>query len=144
PRRDYLGAARAHAASPARPGRTEDPDPLTQPIFDTHLHIIDPAHPLGENNGFMPDPFTVADDQGRVAGPGVAGGVGRPATTTSSAWRGGWMTWPAGTPSVTRRRSFRRSWLWIRQPSESAPVRPPRGRAARSTTTILPSSERRS
>lgn len=35
-------------------------------VFDSHLHIIDPTHPLIENNGFMPDPFTVADYQGRI------------------------------------------------------------------------------
>lgn len=35
-------------------------------VFDTHLHIIDPAHPLQENNGYMPEPFTVADYQERI------------------------------------------------------------------------------
>ncbi|KAB1642713.1 amidohydrolase family protein [Gulosibacter chungangensis] len=48
---------------------------MTQRIFDTHLHIIDPAHPLVENNGFMPAPFTVADYQSRIKGLGVAGGA---------------------------------------------------------------------
>ncbi|MBR7503743.1 hypothetical protein KCW65_27045, partial [Mycobacterium tuberculosis] len=28
---------------------------------------IDPAHPLVENDGFLPDPFTVADYRARVA-----------------------------------------------------------------------------
>jgi predicted TIM-barrel fold metal-dependent hydrolase len=45
------------------------------PIFDSHLHIIDPSHPLVENNGFMPDPFTVADYQARIDGLGIAGGA---------------------------------------------------------------------
>ena len=48
---------------------------MTQPVFDTHLHIIDPAHPLVENNGYLPDPFTVTDYQTRVQGLGVAGGA---------------------------------------------------------------------
>ena len=48
---------------------------MTQPVFDTHLHIIDPEYPLVENNGFMPDPFTVEDYQERIAGLGIAGGA---------------------------------------------------------------------
>lgn len=49
-------------------------------IFDAHLHIIDPSHPLVENDGFMPRPFTVADYRDCVsslAGAGfpVAGGA---------------------------------------------------------------------
>lgn len=46
-----------------------------QRLFDAHLHIIDPAHPLVENNGFLPGPFTVADYRARVEGLGVAGGA---------------------------------------------------------------------
>lgn len=46
-----------------------------QPIFDTHLHIIDPAHPLVENNGYLPAPFTVDDYQKRIDGLGIAGGA---------------------------------------------------------------------
>lgn len=30
-------------------------------MFDSHFHIIDPAFPLVENNGFLPEPFTVSD-----------------------------------------------------------------------------------
>lgn len=48
---------------------------MTQRVFDAHLHIIDPAHPLVENNGYLPDPFTVADYAERVEGLGVAGGA---------------------------------------------------------------------
>ncbi|GAA1628288.1 amidohydrolase family protein [Brevibacterium sanguinis] len=40
----------------------------TQRVFDAHFHIIDPAHPLVENNGYLPDPFTVADYVARVGG----------------------------------------------------------------------------
>lgn len=32
--------------------------------FDAHFHIIDPAHPNQENNGFTPEPFVVADYHG--------------------------------------------------------------------------------
>ena len=45
------------------------------PVFDSHLHIIDPAHPLVENNGFVPEPFTVADYLERTRGLGIAGGA---------------------------------------------------------------------
>ncbi len=45
------------------------------PVFDSHLHIIDPAHPLVENNGFMPEPFTVADYLERTRGLGITGGA---------------------------------------------------------------------
>ncbi len=30
-------------------------------FFDSHLHIIDPAFPLMENNGYLPEPFLVRD-----------------------------------------------------------------------------------
>lgn len=48
---------------------------MTQPVFDAHLHIIDPVHPLIENNGFMPDPFTVDDYRCRIRGLDIAGGA---------------------------------------------------------------------
>lgn len=48
---------------------------MTQPVFDSHLHIIDPGHPLVENNGFMPEPFTVSDYRERIEGLGIAGGA---------------------------------------------------------------------
>lgn len=51
---------------------------MTQPLFDAHLHIIDPAHPLVENNGYLPAPFTVADYRHRtrnLGGFGVRGGA---------------------------------------------------------------------
>lgn len=51
-----------------------------QRAFDAHLHIIDPDHPLIENNGYLPDPFTVADYRSRLqslaeVGVEVAGGA---------------------------------------------------------------------
>lgn len=44
-------------------------------VFDAHLHIIDPAYPLVENDGFLPDPFTVDDYVHAVSGLGIAGGA---------------------------------------------------------------------
>ncbi|WP_209324953.1 amidohydrolase family protein [Brevibacterium renqingii] len=51
-----------------------------QRAFDAHLHIIDPGHPLIENNGFLPEPFTVADYRARLrslpeVGVEIAGGA---------------------------------------------------------------------
>ena len=52
------------------------PSPEISPdIFDAHLHIIDPQHPLIENNGFLPAPFTVEDYLSRINGLGIAGGA---------------------------------------------------------------------
>ena len=44
-------------------------------LFDAHLHIIDHAHPLVENNGYLPEPFTVDDYRARTAGLDVRGGA---------------------------------------------------------------------
>lgn len=44
-------------------------------LFDSHFHIIDPNHPLIENNGYLPEPFTVNDYTTRVEGLNVAGGA---------------------------------------------------------------------
>jgi predicted TIM-barrel fold metal-dependent hydrolase len=48
---------------------------LGVPIFDAHLHIIDPRFPLVPNQGFLPQPFTVADYRDRIAELDVAGGA---------------------------------------------------------------------
>ena len=34
-------------------------------LFDTHLHIIDPAHPLVENNGYLRDALVALNQGGR-------------------------------------------------------------------------------
>ncbi len=44
-------------------------------LFDAHLHIIDPRFPLIENQGFLPDAFTVADYRQSVKQLNVAGGA---------------------------------------------------------------------
>lgn len=49
--------------------------PAPARIFDAHLHIVDPAHPLVANDGFTPDPFTVTDYRDRIDGLGIAGGA---------------------------------------------------------------------
>ncbi|WP_232787315.1 amidohydrolase family protein [Spongiibacter nanhainus] len=48
---------------------------MDQMIFDSHLHIIDPAFPLVANEGYMPPAFTVDDYVGCTAELGVAGGA---------------------------------------------------------------------
>jgi len=43
--------------------------------FDAHFHIIDPAFPLIENQGFLPEPYRVADYRAETADLGIAGGA---------------------------------------------------------------------
>ncbi len=44
-------------------------------FFDSHFHIIDPAFPLVENQGFLPDFYTVADYRQRLSAYQLAGGA---------------------------------------------------------------------
>jgi predicted TIM-barrel fold metal-dependent hydrolase len=44
-------------------------------VFDAHLHIIDPRFPLVANQGYLPEPFTVADYRRRTAALPIAGGA---------------------------------------------------------------------
>lgn len=48
---------------------------MKQPIFDAHMHLVDPAFPLVENEGYLPDPFTVADYRKRTDELHIAGGA---------------------------------------------------------------------
>jgi len=48
---------------------------MLSPLFDSHLHIIDPRHPLVPNRGFIPPPFSVDDYVQRVKGLNVIGGA---------------------------------------------------------------------
>lgn len=50
--------------------------PAPSAIFDAHLHIIDPKHPLLANNGYLPDPFTVEDYLSRIGGLDTGDGLG--------------------------------------------------------------------
>lgn len=45
------------------------------PVFDAHLHIIDPRFPLQPNAGFLPAPFRVAEYLARAVSLGIAGGA---------------------------------------------------------------------
>jgi predicted TIM-barrel fold metal-dependent hydrolase len=45
------------------------------PLFDAHLHIIDPRFPLVANNGYVPGPFPVSAYRERSAELGVVGGA---------------------------------------------------------------------
>lgn len=44
-------------------------------LFDAHFHVIDPAHPLIPNEGFLPEPFTVTDYRQRVEPYHITGGA---------------------------------------------------------------------
>jgi predicted TIM-barrel fold metal-dependent hydrolase len=44
-------------------------------VFDAHLHIIDPRFPLVPNQGYVPDPFTVADYRAATAAIDLVGGA---------------------------------------------------------------------
>ncbi|WP_220181952.1 amidohydrolase [Rhodococcus sp. AG1013] len=45
------------------------------PLFDAPFHVIDSRFPLFENNGFIPEVFTVAQYRDRTAGLPVVGGA---------------------------------------------------------------------
>jgi predicted TIM-barrel fold metal-dependent hydrolase len=66
--------------SVSTPGR--DPAPHSAPthlpdvpLFDAHVHVIDPRFPLVPNRGFLPDPYTVADYRRSMAHHQVCGGA---------------------------------------------------------------------
>lgn len=44
-------------------------------VFDAHLHIIDPAYPLWENNGYLPDAFPVSQYLQRVRSLNICSGA---------------------------------------------------------------------
>lgn len=50
-------------------------EPASIPIFDAHLHIIDRRFPLIENQGYLPDEFTVADYRARMRQYSLIGGA---------------------------------------------------------------------
>ncbi|GLV55184.1 2-pyrone-4,6-dicarboxylate hydrolase [Dictyobacter sp. S3.2.2.5] len=45
------------------------------PIFDSHMHIIDPRFPLVANQGYLPETFTVEDYRARTAQFPIIGGA---------------------------------------------------------------------
>lgn len=48
-----------------------------QKIFDSHFHIIDPKFKLIENNGFVPEYYTVDDYNKELAELGLVAASGR-------------------------------------------------------------------
>lgn len=44
-------------------------------LFDSHFHIIDPRFPLAPNQGYLPEPFAVADYLERTKAYDLAGGA---------------------------------------------------------------------
>jgi len=49
--------------------------PTRTALFDAHLHIIDPWFPLVANQGYVPEPFTVADYLDRIRDYRLVGGA---------------------------------------------------------------------
>ena len=45
------------------------------PMFDSHLHIIDPRFPLTPNNGYLPEPFSCDDYMARMSAYQLCGGA---------------------------------------------------------------------
>ncbi|MDZ7736754.1 MAG: amidohydrolase family protein [Gammaproteobacteria bacterium] len=48
---------------------------MSRRLFDAHFHIISPDFPLIENQGFLPDPFTVSDYMEQASPLGVDAGA---------------------------------------------------------------------
>jgi len=44
-------------------------------VFDAHLHIIDPAYPLWENNGYLPETFLVSQYLQRISTLNIVSGA---------------------------------------------------------------------
>jgi len=49
--------------------------PVNKRIFDAHFHIIAPGFPLVDNDGYLPDPFTVEDYACQTQGLGIVAGA---------------------------------------------------------------------
>jgi predicted TIM-barrel fold metal-dependent hydrolase len=49
--------------------------PERRPLFDAHFHVIDTRFPIYENNGYLPDEFTVGDYRARTEKLHVTGGA---------------------------------------------------------------------
>ncbi|MEV6770536.1 amidohydrolase family protein [Nocardia sp. NPDC051030] len=57
-------------------------------MFDAHVHILDPRFPLIENEGYLPDPFTIADYRRRMRRFHIDGGA-----VVSGSFQGTDQTW---------------------------------------------------
>jgi predicted TIM-barrel fold metal-dependent hydrolase len=61
---------------PSRHGATDVSErTLRHPVFDAHLHIVDPRFPLIANDSYLPPAFTVDQYRERVSDLGVRGGA---------------------------------------------------------------------
>ena len=49
--------------------------PAYGPVFDAHLHIVDPRFPLVANEGYLPEPYRTADYRAAAEPLGVVGGA---------------------------------------------------------------------
>jgi predicted TIM-barrel fold metal-dependent hydrolase len=73
PNGNYVEARRRF--SPLIITRPKREKPMNRRIFDSHLHIINPAFPLVSNIGYLPEPFLVGDYLERVRPLGVTAGA---------------------------------------------------------------------
>lgn len=64
------GGVTAAISRPKEPERAD-----RRPFFDAHFHVIDNRFPVFENDGFLPDEFTVHDYRERTAELNVVGGA---------------------------------------------------------------------
>lgn len=48
---------------------------LSQKVFDSHCHIIDPRYPIIENQGYIPPPYTLNDYRQQAVPLGVSSGA---------------------------------------------------------------------
>jgi predicted TIM-barrel fold metal-dependent hydrolase len=64
---------RGLGAAAASPGGTQTQP--AKPVFDSHLHIVDPRFPLIANEGYLPPPFPLADYLAAARPLGIAGGA---------------------------------------------------------------------
>ncbi|MCE3556046.1 amidohydrolase family protein [Pseudonocardia sp. RS11V-5] len=48
---------------------------VSRPVFDAHFHVVDARFPLYENNGYLPDEFTVGDYRDRTTTLNITGGA---------------------------------------------------------------------
>ncbi len=62
-------------ASRLRGGGRHAGRPRPGPLFDAHLHIVDPRFPLVPNQGYVPEPFSVEDYMTRTAALEIVGGA---------------------------------------------------------------------
>jgi len=78
-------------------------------LFDAHLHVIDPRFPLVASEGYVPEPFTVADYRARTAG--LEGAGPGPATVTDHGARTSGLAITGGAVVAGSFQGFDQRWL---------------------------------